>query len=381
MKKFLFSCLSAIFLISCTSQTSSSISEEIISSISEDITITVSSDSSSTVVESSSERVLVSAKYTNAVYNNNFADPAIVRHTDGTFYAYATGTNIIKSSDLVNWEAVGTALSRPAWAESGQNLWAPDVAYINGQYVMYYSLSKWDDLNPAIGIATASHPAGPWTDKGKFFTSLEIGVNNSIDAQAIVDGDKVYLVWGSFRGNYIIQLTSDGLGFYDGSLEAAKQNKIRIAGNDTELALAGTTFEGSYIIKKDEYYYFFGSQGACCSTPYSYHVRVGKSTSITGPYIDGNGNDLKGTSVGSYVVAGNNIFEAPGHCSVVVDDDGDYWMLYHGYKKTDTAHSKRILLLDKLLWDQTTKIPYVLGNVPSNNQKTGPKIFADLLSN
>jgi arabinan endo-1,5-alpha-L-arabinosidase len=384
MKKIVCSLLMFVVLSGCATNNSSvssvSSSDIVLESSLVSSSISESQEDSSSEVISSIPREVVSSKYINAVYNNNFADPAIVRHSDGTFYAYSTGANIIKSKDLVNWESAGTAISRPAWAESGQNIWAPDVAFVNGQYIMYYSMSKWDDPNPSIGIATASHPEGPWTDRGRFFTSLEIGVNNSIDAQCVVDDGKVYLVWGSFRGNYIIRLTDDGLDFYDGSVALARENKIRIAGNDTELALTGTTFEGAYIVKRDEYYYFFGSQGACCSTPYSYHVRVGKSLSITGPYIDADGHDLKGPNVGTYVVSGSSAFEAPGHCSVIIDDAGDYWMLYHGYKKTDTSHSKRLLLLDKLNWDSVSKLPSVLGNVPSNNQKNGPKIFADLLS-
>ena len=55
----------------------------------------------------------------------------------------------------------------------------------------------------------------------KLFTSLEIGVNNSIDAMVYQEDGRVYMLWGSFRGNYIVELTEDGLGL-KGGLEYAK---------------------------------------------------------------------------------------------------------------------------------------------------------------
>ena len=42
---------------------------------------------------------------------------------------------------------------------------------IGDKLLLYYSLSVWDDPNPGIGVASADHPEGPWTDHGKLFTS------------------------------------------------------------------------------------------------------------------------------------------------------------------------------------------------------------------
>jgi arabinan endo-1,5-alpha-L-arabinosidase len=50
---------------------------------------------------------------------------------------------IYSSKDLVTWTFAGTVFNdatRPNFEPNG-GLWAPDINYINGQYVLYYSMS------------------------------------------------------------------------------------------------------------------------------------------------------------------------------------------------------------------------------------------------
>ena len=62
-------------------------------------------------------------------------------------------------------------------------------------------------------------------------------------------------------------------------------------------------YEGSYIIKHNGYYYYFGSQGTCCSGVNStYTVKVGKSESLFGPYLDANGDDMVSGKFGEIVI-------------------------------------------------------------------------------
>jgi arabinan endo-1,5-alpha-L-arabinosidase len=328
----------------------------------------------SSLPPSSSQPTLQYELYQNPIYDSDFPDPTIVRHSDGYFYACSSGTHIIISAELANGVYVGRAIeTRPTWGTVNANIWAPDVVYINGQYVMYYSLSRWDDPNPGIGIATSNNPAGPWIDHGKMFLSDEIGVNNSIDPMVFVDLDgRVYMIWGSFRGIYAIELTADGLDFVGGNLQSAADNKTRLAGYDTDRALDVNTFEGAYVIYRDGYYYLFLSNGQCCGGSYSYNVRVARATSILGPYEDASGRSMLNGDVGTYVVYGNSIFVAPGHNSIVRDDAGDDWLLYHAYP--GEVRNKRVLLLDKLLWDERG-FPALLGTTPSNNQKKGPQFY------
>lgn len=294
-------------------------------------------------------------KYHNPVINKSLPDPTIIRAKDGFFYLYATentrNTPIYKSQNLIDWTFVGTAFTdetRPDFEPKG-GLWAPDIEYIGGKYVLYYSMSVWGgEWTCGIGVATADKPEGPFTDKGKLFRSNEIDVQNSIDQFYIEEGGKKYLFWGSFRGIYAIELSDDGLSIKPG----AEKRKI-----------AGTAFEGTYIHKHGGYYYLFASVGSCCEGVKStYRLVVGRSGSLFGPYIDKEGKDMMDNGY-SVVIGSNSRFVGNGHCSEIVQDNaGNDWIFYHG---VDVENPKgRILLLDRIRWDKEGW-PYVEGGSPS----------------
>ncbi|MDE5897255.1 MAG: family 43 glycosylhydrolase [Clostridia bacterium] len=337
--------------------------------------------------------------YTNPVYEPVFADPCVIEY-EGKYYAYATEdygewkpsddplenvsnkkvVPILESEDLVHWyfkNAAFTELKKPSWGSYGAGVWAPDVVQIGDTFVMYYALSVWGDEDPGIGIATASHPLGPWTDQGKLFTSREIGVNNSIDPAVFRDQDgNYYMIWGSFRGLYGVRLTDDGLAL-QGGIEAAKNDKVLVAGLDTSTPWNGGTYEAPYIIYQDGYYYMFVSSGTCCEGLNStYHVRVGRSKNPLGPYVGSDGRDMLGTSRGDVVVQAGEDFVGVGHNAVIRDANGDWYILYHGFDTKEYGmygnSNRRTLLLDKLVWENG--FPYVEGKVAGRNDLTRPAI-------
>lgn len=310
--------------------------------------------------------------YTNPVFSPVLADPSVVKSGD-YFYAYGTEDNwgneggyhlvpIIRSKDLVNWEYVNNAFRlKPSWKEAG-GIWAPDVTEVGGEFYMYYSFSTWGDPNPGIGLAIADAPEGPFVDQGKVFLSDEIGVVNSIDPFYIEEGGKKYLFWGSFHGIYAVQLSEDG--------RSPVGDKVLIA--DTHL-------EGAYVYKKGDYYYLFASEGSCCSGASStYRLRVGRSTSLLGPYVDKQGNSLTSGPYGETILKTNVEdygFAGPGHNSeIITDSAGTDWILYHAIKKLNpylnNGTNRRALMLDKLLWEEGW--PTIKNQQPSLTKQEGP---------
>lgn len=281
--------------------------------------------------------------YANPVIEQSLPDPTLIKAQDGFFYLYATedirNIPIMRSSNLVNWEMVGTAFTdatRPTF-EPGGGLWAPDINYINGKYVLYYSMSIWGgEETCGIGVAVADSPSGPFTDKGKLFRSNEIGVQNSIDPNYVEDNGKKYLFWGSFRGIYMIELSDDGLSLKD---RAEKQQ------------IAGTYFEGVYVHKRGNYYYMFASIGSCCAGINStYQLIVARSPHIAGPYQNKSGFYMMNEGR-TLILDKNASFVGNGHCSEIVqDDEGKDWLLYHGVKTSNT--NGRVLMLDQVTWDE-----------------------------
>lgn len=293
-------------------------------------------------------------KYNNPVVAYSLPDPTVIKAADGKFYLYATedirNTPIHRSTDLVKWEFLGTAFTdqtRPSFVPNG-GIWAPDINFINGQYVLYYSMSVWGgEWTCGIGTAISNLPEGPFTDRGKLFLSNEIDVQNSIDPFFIEDNGKKYLFWGSFHGIYVHELSDDGLALKSGSV------KTRVA---------GTAYEGTCIFNKGGYYYLFASIGTCCEGVKStYTTVVGRSKYFTGPYLNKYGQSMSDNRH-EILIHGNERFAGTGHnAEIITDKLGKTWILYHAVDRTNP--NGRVLMLDEVQWKNGW--PFVKTNSPS----------------
>ena len=312
--------------------------------------------------------LLAQNKYTNPVFDQNTPDPSVVQAPDGAFYAYGTGGTCRKSYDLVNWEDMGIALQRPTWNDSVRtdkngkqhpmrfSLWALDVSRVGKKYLVHYASAYWgNETRTGLGVAEGTSPT-EFTDCGKMFCSTEIGVQNSIDPCYVKDKGKKYLIWGSFRKLYMGRLTKDG-------------KRIKNPSHLTQVA--GTAFEGAMVYKRKGYYYLFASVGTCCEGAKStYHTVVGRSKKLAGPYVDRQGGRMLDNHYET-VIKGNDRWKGPGHNSeIITDKEGDTWLLYHAYDALDPEKG-RVMLLDKLLWDEEGW-PYVEGGTPSTTPQDAP---------
>jgi arabinan endo-1,5-alpha-L-arabinosidase len=305
--------------------------------------------------------------YTNPVINHDAPDPTVIRAKDGVFYAYTTFHNgnvpIYKSSDLVNWEFVKGAFREgevPKFVPNA-DVWAPDISYIDGKYVLYFCMSiiggEWD---AGVGRAVADSPEGPFTDAKLLFDSREIGVKNSIDPYIYQEDGCKYLVWGSFRGIYVAELTDDGLELVD----SKKITKI-----------VDAPCEGTYIHKRNGYYYFFASMGSCCrGVKSTYHGVVARSKSLFGPYVDKQGRELA-RAYREVTLLGDDRVKGPGHNSqIVTDDKGQDWILYHGWDATEPEAGRK-MFIDKVTWGEDGW-PIINNGTPSTTEMTAPYIKA-----
>lgn len=317
------------------------------------------------------------------------ADPDIIRGEDGYFYMYPTNAEcevgdrgitfdrgpIFRSSNLYDWTWAGSVFAdnpdAGLWGHKEAGVWAPSVIKIGDRYNYYYSLSAWGDPNPGVGVATAPTPVGPWTHYGKVLDSETTGIANSIDPQVVIEDGTPYIIWGSFYGIACAQLTDDGLELFYG--DYAKDHLTMIVERNSEQMNIDTNYEGSYILKRGDYYYYFGSQGTCCNGSKStYRVKVGKSESLFGPYLGSDGNDMIHGTFGDLVIGPSEEVAGVGHNTVVQDYAGDYWLVYHGFDIHGDHSEERKLYIDKLLWDEETMMPYVQGQKAGTSAQSGP---------
>ena len=309
-------------------------------------------------------------RYWNPIINISVPDPTAIRAVDGTFYLYGTEDTrnipIYHSQDMVNWKFVGTAftdITRPQFpaqvSASEASLWAPEIRYIKGKYVLFYSLARWGEhWVSTVGYALSDKPEGPFVPKGYVLTSKEMGVENSIDQFYYEEDGKHYMLWGSFFGLYIVELS-----VADDMTITAKKETMKL--------IAGKAYEGVNVWKRDGYYYLFASIGSCCEGIKStYQTVVGRSKSLFGPYQNKAGEQMLNNRHEVVLRSSvDNVFKGTGHNSILLEDDaGQTWMIYHAYYKPwATGDNGRSVSMDMVKW--VDEWPYVNDGTPSVSAK------------
>lgn len=276
------------------------------------------------------------------------------------------------------------------------NLWAPDVIWNETmqKWCMYMS-NNGPDYNSVITLATADNIEGPYTYVGEVvysgftnksgvaghnvgFTDYKKVTGESTVAARYLTGGNWYYKYGTnaidpcvkydengdlwmtygswFGGIYALKLdASTGLRDYSYTYETVTNKSdvylgLKIAGGN------GVSGEASYVVKNGDYWYLFVSYGGLTSAG-GYNIRVFRSKSLTGPYVDQEGNSAIYTSYTNningtigYRIFGNYKWStmsyaeiAQGHNSAFVDDDGKMYIVYHTRFNNNTeGHEVRV---------------------------------------
>jgi len=307
--------------------------------------------------------------------NASVHDPSVIRMKNGMYYVFGSHLAAAKSPDLMNWQLIATGVKEGnpliphvvkelsetlEWAEA-DTLWAADVIQLaNGKYYMYYNACRGDSPLSAMGIAVASHIEGPYKDTGIILKSGMAGASedgtpydarihpNVVDPDVFYDQEgKLWMVYGSYSGGIFIMEMNAKNGK---PLPGQGYGKKLIGGNHSRI-------EGPYMLYSPDtgYYYLFLSFGGLDARG-GYNLRVVRSKSPDGPFVDAAGNDMREVkadpakklfddeSITPYGVKlmGNYRFRdplgegrkigyvSPGHNSAYYDDQtGQYSLIFH----------------------------------------------------
>ena len=330
-------------------------------------------------------------------------DPTVVRDDDGTYWMFSTdarsdgpvraGVQVRTSRDLVRWNLHGWALDGvpgPAadWSRA-EGLWAPEVVRAGppgpAEWRMYYSASTFGSRRSAIGLATAAHPSGPWTDRGIVVASDHVAARagfrhpNAIDANLVIDrpGGRQWLVYGSFFGGVYALPVDPATGFV---VDAPRPGALRSAPGRLlarRPRLADGAVEGAFVLPRpDGGWALLVSYDSLAGT---YHLRAAVGDDVTGPFRDRGGRAMTDGAAGtegagaaetaggadgsaaagvdpwqvgvpvlaSHRLAGGPGILAPGHASVLTEPGRQ--LLVHHVRDADAPTEHRVQVR-RLVW-------------------------------
>lgn len=255
---------------------------------------------------------------------------------------------IRRSKDLVNWEFLGWAFPEIPeeaidWVRSqsggkgATNIWAPYIIQYKDIYRLYYCVSAFGRKTSYLGLAESSSPEGSWTLKGCVVKTNNESPMNAIDPSIIIDSEnkKWWMHYGSFFGGlYCVELDpSTGLTKEKNDLG----HLIARRANYTKDNLEAPEIIYHPELKK---YFFFYSYDPLMTT---YNVRAARSENPEGPFFDFFGENIKDTTNNFPVLTAPYIFNnhqgwaGTGHCGIVMNDDGQFFMLHQARLSPDNA--------------------------------------------
>jgi arabinan endo-1,5-alpha-L-arabinosidase len=296
------------------------------------------------------------------VYAGYLADPFLLRTPEG-IVAYGTGRpddsaatlcTAAVSDDAQTWRPVGTILIGPG-AEVGTDYWAPEVAFEEGEYWMYYSVGH-GIAGHHVRVAHATSPLGPFVDTGVNLTPND---SFAIDAHPFRDEDGSWYLFfardvldAERPGTHLaaVRLTSMTSVGAEVTPILAPNADWQIYERDREMygrRFAWHTLEGPSVILRDGTYYLFFSGGSWEGSGYG--VSYATAQHPLGPWTAAAGDNPLVLSTALTGLTG------PGHSSILRGDDGRDLIAYHAW---DSGMSKRQMYIDEVSW--TDGIPTVI---------------------
>ncbi|KAK7683018.1 hypothetical protein QCA50_013690 [Cerrena zonata] len=259
-------------------------------------------------------------------------DPTMCKDNSGKYWVFSTGPGleIRTSTDRIAFTKVGLVWPNGAsWTDqftgqSNGSLWAPDCTYMNGQFYLYYAASSFGSQTSGIFLARSSTGLpGSWINDGLVTSTTPSNNYNAIDPNLIIENGSWFLSLGSFWTGIKLMNLNSGTGKPSSSAVTALAQRTANGG----------AIEASVVYKHNNLFYLFTSWDNCCrGTSSTYNIRVGRSSSVSGPYVDQAGVALT-SGGGTLVLASHDSIIGPGGQDLLDDTDGPI-LVYHYYTAT-----------------------------------------------
>ncbi|KAJ7880604.1 glycoside hydrolase family 43 protein [Mycena olivaceomarginata] len=249
-------------------------------------------------------------------------DPSLVQRDDGKYFLFTTydKVGIITATHLNGpWTEVGSILPHNSSIQlpGPDAIGAPDVSFHNGEYYALYAVSVLGSQNTGIGLATSrTMEPGSWVDHGLVLNSTTGDQFNALDPNLSIDE----------HGNPVLTFSS----FCDDIFQVSLARDLKtVIGHPVQVSFNNTSpnpEEGAFVWKHGSFFYLFISSGLCCGfvaddlppAGNEYKVFVGRSKSAHGPFLDKNGLDMRETG-GTLILGSHGNVYAPGGQVIFTD--------------------------------------------------------------
>lgn len=280
------------------------------------------------------------------IQTNYTADPAPLVYKD-RLYVYTThdedestwfnmnNWRVYSTNDMVNWTDHGVILSYHDFEWAKGDAWAPQCVEKDGKFYMYIPAISKANNKPAIGVAVADSPLGPFYDPlGKPLVQTEWG---DIDPTVFIDDDgEAHMYWGNPKLKYV-KLNQDMIS-YSGDVVEVPMVEKSFGKREGDAQRPTEYEEGPWLYKRNQLYYLFWPGG-----PLPEFIGYSTSKSPQGPW-----------EYGGVVMAreGGAFTNHPG----VVDFRGKTYFFYHNAALPGGTGFTRSVAVEELTFNKDGSI-------------------------
>lgn len=265
--------------------------------------------------------VLVLSNAQNPIIQTMYtADPAPMVY-NGKLYLYTShdednsswfvmnNWKLYSTTDMVNWTDNGVVLSYSDFSWAKGDAWAAQCIERDGKFYMYVPVTSRLNNRPAIGVAVADSPYGPFYDPlGK---PLVQSGHGDIDPTVFIDDDgQAYLYWGN-PNCYYVELNEDMISFKN-DIVRVPMTEESFGKREGNVKDRPTLYEEApWLYKRKDMYYLLWGGG-----PIPEHLGYSTGKSPKGPWK--NQGMLMPTE-------GRSFTNHPG----IIDYKGKTYLFYH----------------------------------------------------
>ena len=246
--------------------------------------------------------------------------------------------------DMVNWTYRGTPLTGSTfskWAKQDNDCWASQCIERNGKWYWYVTATVKNGGFPAIGVAVANNPAGPYKDPiGK---PLVQGWGKIDPTVMIDDNGQAYLFYGN-NNLWYVKLNKGMTSFSGNEISVNVKDEKAFGphkGTNDDGSPKPNFEEASWLYKRGGKYFLEYAAGGVPE-----HWAYSTADKITGPW----------TYQGKIMGEADNSFTIHGG---TVEYKGHHYLFYHNGKLPNGGGYKRATCIEEFERGEDGTIPFI----------------------